>query len=319
MDLGERMSDLEQEQRRNFVGYGRHPPDPHWPSSARIAINFVMNYEEGSEFSFFDGDGTTEIGLTETLVSPVPTGTRDIAAESMFEYGSRIGFWRLMKVFRERDLPMTIFACALALERNPDASAAIVEAGHDICAHGWRWIEPFRLSLDEEREHIRLAIQSIQRTTGQRPLGWYCRYGPSVNTRRLLIESGGFLYDSDSYNDELPYWVTVGRAPHLILPYTLTANDTKFIRGALSTADDYFQFLRDSFDVLYEEGDDAPKMMSVGLHTRIVGHPGRVLGLKRFLDHVQSHDRVWICRRIDIAQHWRATFPFRYGAEHSAN
>ena len=208
---------------RDLVGYGPRPPDPRWPDGARLALNFVINYEEGSEPSIEDGDGLSEARLTETAQSPVPRGERDLAAESMFEYGSRVGFWRLKRLFDERELPFTLFACALALERNPAAAAVVREDGIDVCCHGWRWVEAFRLTEDEEREQIRRAVASLERTVGRRPEGWYCRYGPSINTRRLLVEEGGFLYDSDAYNDELPYWVEVSgpaasRRPVLACP-----------------------------------------------------------------------------------------------------
>lgn len=300
---------------RDLIGYGAHPPHPRWPGGARIAVNFVMNYEEGSEPSFMDNDGRSEVGLTEMAASPVPLGQRDLAAEGMFEYGVRVGFWRVMRLFAERGLPMTIFACALALERHPPAAAAIREAGHDICCHGWRWIEHFKLSREEEREHIRLAVESLTRTTGNRPLGWYCRYGPSVNTRALLAEEGGFLYDSDAYNDELPYWVLQDGKPVLVVPYSLVTNDAKFGRGPFSTADDYFTFLRDQFDMLYAEGATQPKMMSCGLHLRLIGHPARAVGLARFLDYIRGHEGVWVARRIEIAEHWRRTLPYSPGME----
>jgi allantoinase len=295
---------------RDFLGYGPTPPHPRWPGGARIALNFVMNYEEGSEYNIADGDGFSDSGLIEMASSPVPHGRRDLAAESMFEYGSRVGFWRLMRVFAERNLPMTIYACALALQRNPAAAAAIKTAGHDICCHGWRWIEHFKLTEAEEREHIRLAIDSLTRTMGERPLGWYCRYGSGVNTRRLLMEEGGFLYDSDAYNDELPYYVLAEGRPQLIIPYTLTNNDTKFAAGAFGTGEQFFTYLRESFDVLYEEGRVAPKMMNVGMHLRLLGHPGRVSGLMRFLDYVSSKPDVWVARRIEIARHWLEQHPF---------
>ena len=294
---------------RDFVGYGAHPPDPRWPGGTRIALNFVLNYEEGSEPTIADQDGFSEAGLTEVPGSPVPHGERDLAAESMFEYGSRVGFWRLQRLFSERRLPMTIYACALALERNPNAAAAIRAAGHDVCCHGWRWVEHFRLSEAEEREHIRRAVESLVRTIGTRPLGWYCRYGPSVNTRRLLMQEGGFLYDSDSYSDELPYYVLAEGRPQLVVPYTLTNNDTKWHNGSVATGEEFFVMLRESFDMLYEEGRTAPKMMSVGMHMRLLGHPGRASGLARFLDYVGSRPDVWICNRIDIARHWLAEHP----------
>lgn len=295
---------------RDLVGYGPTPPDPQWPGGKRLAVNFVLNYEEGSEYSVLLGDARTDGFLTEVTASPVPQGERDLAAESMFEYGSRVGFWRIMRLFAERNLPLTVFACALALEKNPLAAKAIVEAGHDMCCHGWRWIEHFRLDEATEREHIRKAIRSLKETLGQRPLGWYCRYGPSVNTRRLVVEEGGFLYDSDAYNDDLPYYLAVEGKPHLVVPYTLTNNDTKLASGVIGTGREFFEFLRDGFDMLYHESAKQPRMMSIGLHMRIVGHAARAQGLARFLDHVASHEDVWVCRRIEIARHWLATHPY---------
>ena len=295
---------------RDLIGYGPTPPDPQWPDGARLALNFVLNYEEGSEYSIGDNDGISDAGLVEMSGSPVMHGDRDLAAESMFEYGSRVGFWRLMRIFSERELPMTVYACALALERNPPAAAAIKAAGHDICCHGWRWVEHFKLTEDEERKHIQRAIESLKKTLGERPIGWYCRYGPSVNTRKLLMEEGGFLYDSDSYNDELPYYVTVDGKPQLVVPYTLTNNDLKWATGNLSSGEDFFRILKESFDVLYEEGAATPKMMNVGMHMRLLGHPGRASGLMRFLDYVKSKPDVWICKRIEIAQHWLKIHPF---------
>ena len=294
---------------RDFIGYGRTPPDPKWPNGARLAINFVMNYEEGSEPSVQDGEGHTELGLTEAHGLNQGVKGRDLAGESMFEYGSRVGFWRLLRLFQERGMPMTVFGCALALERNPEAAAAIRAAGYDVCCHGWRWIKHFELSEDEEREHIRLAVASLQKTVGERPLGWYCRYGPSVNTRRLVVEEGGFTYDSDSYADELPFWQTVEGKPHLVVPYSLTNNDGKYA-GWMGTSDQWFSFVRDAVDMLWREGAKAPKMMSIGLHMRLIGHPARAVGLERLLDHVAALDGVWVTRRIEIADHWRKVHPF---------
>jgi putative urate catabolism protein len=300
---------IPQSLQRDFVGYGPNPPAARWPGGARIALNFVMNYEEGSEYSMMDQDGFSDAGLTELPGSAVPRGERDLAAESMFEYGSRVGFWRLMRLFAERQLPMTVYACALALERNFAAAEAIKAAGHDICCHGWRWVEHFKLTEEEERAHIRLAVESLTRTMGARPLGWYCRYGPSVNTRRLLMADGGFLYDSDSYNDELPYYVLAEGRPQLVVPYTLTNNDVKWGTANFGTGEDFFVYLRESFDMLYDEGRVAPKMMSVGMHMRLLGHPGRASGLARFLDYVAGKPDVWVCRRIEIARHWLAEHP----------
>jgi allantoinase len=214
---------------RDMIGYGGNPPDPKWPNGARLALNFVMNFEEGSEPSFADGDGFTEASLTEA--GPQGLKGRDLAAESMFEYGSRVGFWRMHRQFQARNLPLTVFGCALALERNPPAAQAIRQADYDVCCHGWRWEKHYELEIDQERERIRKAVASLERTIGERPLGWYCRYGPSVNTRELVVAEGGFLYDSDCYNDELPYWVGVSGRPHLVVPYTMSVNDSKYARN----------------------------------------------------------------------------------------
>jgi allantoinase len=294
---------------RDLIGYADDPPDPQWPDGARIAVNFVINYEEGSEPSVQDGEGYTETGLTEGHGGNQGVQGRDLAGEGMFEYGSRVGFWRLTRLFQERNLPLTIFGCALALERNPKTAAAIRAAGYDVCSHGWRWVKHFLLSEAEEREHISKAVESIARTTGERPFGWYCRYGPSVNTRRLVAEEGGFLYDSDYYGDELPFWKTVDGKPHLVVPYSLTNNDGK-LTGWLGNADQWFAFVRDAFDMLYREGARQPKMMSVGLHQRLIGHPARAVGLERLLDHMLKHKNVWITRRLDIARHWREVHPY---------
>ena len=293
---------------RDLIGYADTPPDPQWPGDARIALNFVMNYEEGSEPSIGDGENFSERGLTEMAPDADMAG-RDYAAEGQFAYGSRVGFWRIMRLFAERNLPMTVFGCALALERNPRAAAAIVAAGHDVCCHGWRWIKHYTLNEATEREHIARAVASLRATMGDRPLGWYCRSAPSVNTRRLLVEEGGFLYDSDAYDDELPYWVSVDGKAHLVVPYTLTNNDTKFQNATIGTGQEFFEYLRVGFDFLYREGAQTPRMMSVGMHNRILGHAARAAGLEKFLDHVASHPRVWITRRLDIANHWRATHP----------
>ena len=287
---------------RDFIGYGATPPQPHWPGEARIALNFCINYEEGSEPSVPDGDAQTESGLTEGGAGGFDG--RDLAAESMFEYGSRVGFWRITRLLQERGMPATIFGCALALERNPDVCSAIRDLQYDVCAHGWRWERHQFLTEAEERERIRRTVESLTRSLGERPLGWYCRYGPGLNTRRLLQEEGGFLYDSDAYNDELPYWLPAADKPHLVVPYSLANTDAKFIRGGMSTGNQFFEYLRDSFDMLYREGKTAPKMMSVGLHLRVAGHPGRAAGLERFLDHVAQFEGVWVTRRVDIARHW---------------
>ncbi len=295
---------------RDLAGYGAHPPNAKWPGDARLAVQIVLNYEEGSEYSIPDGDGFSETYLTEVPGATLGAGRRDLIVESIYEYGSRAGFWRLMRLFSERALPVTIFGAALALERNPEAASAIREAGYDVCAHGWRWVGFHEMNEEQEREEMRRAIESIAQTTGERPYGWYCRYAPSENTRRLVVEEGGFLYDSDAYNDDLPYWDRVGSKAHLVIPYTLDANDMKFsVAPGFTSPSGYFEYLRDTFDVLYREGATHPKMMSVGLHCRLAGRPGRTAALERFLDYVLAHERVWIARRIDIARHWIANHP----------
>jgi len=295
---------------RDFVGYGAEPPHARWPGGARIAVNFVINFEEGSELSYPAGDGVTESGLTESAsIDPGMLGRRDLGAESMFEFGSRVGWWRLHRIFIQHGVPVTLFACAKALEANPPAAQAIAATDWDICGHGYRWIKHFELDEAEERRQIAAAVALIRATTGKPTLGWYCRYAPSENTRRIVAEQGGFLYDSDAYNDELPYWVRVGEKPHLVVPYTLSTNDVKFGRGVFGPGEDFFAYLRDAFDVLYEEGAERPRMMSVGLHMRLTGHPGRASALIRFIKYIQAKDGVWICRREDIARHWIAEHP----------
>jgi peptidoglycan/xylan/chitin deacetylase (PgdA/CDA1 family) len=261
-------------------------------------VNVVLNYEEGSEYSIEDGDGRSDATLTEVAQARVPQGLRDLGAESMFEYGSRVGFWRLYRLFHERGLPLTVFAAALALERNPAAARAIAETDWDVVCHGWRWVEQYLLDEATERQLI-----------GRAPDGWYCRYAPSPNTRRLVVEHGGFSYDSDAYNDELPYWVTVDGRAHLVIPYSLATNDAKLVGGPLVTGRAFGEFLIDSFEELLAESRHQPRMMSVGLHARIAGQPGRIGGLRAFLDHVQGRPGAWLCRRGDIAAHWRTHVP----------
>jgi len=295
--------------RRDFVGYGKNRPQADWPEGARLALQFVVNYEEGAEYAIPDGDPGSERGLLET-VSAVPDGVRDLAAESLYEYGARVGIWRLLELFESRSIPLTLFACATAVTRNPELAAHLRASAHEICCHGLRWERHWLLSEAEERDHIARAVALLEETTGRRPLGWYCRYGPSINTRRLLREEGGFLYDSDAYNDELPYWDTSGPGrPHLVIPYTHDVNDAKLINPiGLGSVSAYEEYLRNSFDVLYREGATSPRMMSVGLHARLA-RPGRLPALERFLDHVTRHEGVWIARRIDIARHWQARHP----------
>jgi peptidoglycan/xylan/chitin deacetylase (PgdA/CDA1 family)/alpha-ketoglutarate-dependent taurine dioxygenase len=302
---------------RDVIGYGGSPPDPRWPGGAKVALNFVINVEEGSEPSVGDGDGATTTGLVEPSSGRTALAVRDLGAESMFEYGSRIGFWRLVSLFEARSAPVTMFACALALERNPPMAAKIrslVERNlADICCHGWRWEEHYKLTAEEEEEHIRMAVTSLTETVGKPPAGWYCRYGPSLNTRRLLGEIGGFAYDSDSYNDELPYWTPVAdQPPRLVVPYSLTNNDGKFTAGGIGTSDHFVTFCRDALDQLREEAA-APggvgKMMSIGLHMRLMGHPARARAVARLLDYAQACPDVWLANREDIAAHWAANFP----------
>ena len=294
---------------RDMIGYGRTPPEASWPDRARIALQIVVNYEEGGENSILHGDAASEAYLSETVGAQPMVGVRNLNVESVYEFGSRAGVWRLLRLFERRKIPITVFGVGMALARNPEAVAAMVEAGHEIASHGWRWIDYHGMPEAEERDHIRQAIETIRRMTGSGPLGWYTGR-ISENTRRLVVEAGGILYDSDSYADELPYWVEVAGRPHLIVPYTLDANDFRFaMPQGFNSGDQFFTYLRDSFDVLYAEGETRPKMMSVGLHCRLAGRPGRLAALERFIDHVQSHDRVWICRRADIARHWQEKHP----------
>ncbi|HEU0224563.1 MAG TPA: allantoinase PuuE [Steroidobacteraceae bacterium] len=296
---------------RDMKGYGANPPDARWPGGARIALQFVLNYEEGGENCILHGDAASETFLSDIPGARACEGTRHMSMESLYEYGSRAGVWRLLRTFERRGLPLTVFAVGMALERNPDAAAAFRAAGHEIAAHGWRWIDYQFVDEAIEREHLARAVATIEKLTGERPLGWYTGRD-SPNTRRLVLEHGGFLYDADSYADDLPYWVTVSGRDHLVVPYTLDCNDMRFATPAgFASGEDFFAHLRDAFDQLYREGERAPKMMSVGLHCRLAGKPARAAALERFLDHVQRHDRVWVCRRVDIARHWIAEHPAR--------
>ena len=290
---------------RDMIGYGRQTPDPQWPGNARIAVQFVVNYEEGGENCILHGDKASEAFLSEIVGAPALEGVRHMNMESIYEYGSRAGFWRLHRLFTGRDIPVTVFGVAMALERNPDAVAGMLEADWEIASHGYRWIDYQYISEAEEREHLVHAIEIHTRVTGSRPLGWYTGR-TSPDTRQLVLEDGGFLYDTDSYADDLPYWVEgLNDKPHLVIPYTLDANDMRFATNqGFNSGDQFFTYLKDTFDTLYAEGETAPKMMSVGLHCRLAGRPGRAAALARFLDYVQSQDRVWICRRLDIARHW---------------
>jgi len=299
---------------RDMVGYGRTPPDPQWPGKARIAVQFVLNYEEGGENCILHGDAASEAFLSEITTAQPIQGARNMNMESIYEYGSRVGVWRLMRLFEERGLPFTSFAVGMAIERYPELAQAMIEAGHEIASHGYRWIDYQHVDIAREREDLQRAISVHTAVTGSRPLGWYLgRCSP--NTRQLVAEEGGVSYDADSYADELPFWDRTHAAgrdgrPQLIVPYTLDANDMRFATpGGFSTGEHFFDYLRDSFDMLYAEGEHAPRMLSIGLHCRLAGRPGRAASLARFLDHIQQHDRVWICRRIDIARHWHEHHP----------
>jgi putative urate catabolism protein len=294
---------------RDLHGYGRNPPDPRWPNSGRIAVQFVLNYEEGGERSVLHGDHASEAFLSDVLGAQPWPNQRHMNVESMYEYGARAGFWRLWRLFVERHMPVTVFAVATALARNPEAVAAMREARWEIASHGLKWIDYKDVSEAEERAHMQEAVRIHREVTGERPLGWYTGRS-SANTLKLVLDDGGFLYSSDSYADDLPYWVMGDKGPHLIVPYTLDANDMRFINAqGFGSGEQFFTYLRDTFDVLYEEGASAPKMMSVGLHCRLVGRPGRTAALIRFLDYVAQHDRVWVATRRDIARHWYRAHP----------
>jgi putative urate catabolism protein len=291
---------------RDLCGYGRNPPNPRWPGEARVAVQFVVNLEEGGENNILHGDPASEAFLSDVLGAQPWPGQRHANIESMFEYGSRAGFWRLWRIFGERKLPATVFGVATALQRNPEVVAAMKEADWDIASHGLKWVEHKNMSEAEERGEIAKAIRVHTEVTGARPLGWYTGR-TSINTVRLVMEAGGFLYSCDSYADDLPYWIKGPKAPHLIIPYSLDANDMRFVNAqGFGSGDQFFTYLKDSFDVLYAEGETSPKMMSVGLHCRIAGRPGRAASLMRFLDYIISHDRIWVPTRLQIAQHWHA-------------
>lgn len=294
---------------RDLIGYADKPPTLRWPGGAGLAVNFVLNYEEGSEYAVGEGDGRSETALTEVSAARVPVGDRDLASESMYEYGSRVGFWRLHRLFTSRNVPLTVFAAAQALERNPPVATAIGAAGWDVVAHGWRWVEHYRLDEAAERQHIADAHASIARMVGKPPEGWYCRYAPSLNTRRLVAEHGGYSYDSDAYNDDVPYWTEAAGKPHLVVPYSLVTNDAKFFAGGLVSGGDFAASLIEAFEVLRAESKSMARMMSVGMHPRIIGQPGRVHALELFLDHIAGKSDVWICRRNDLAAHWRSQMP----------
>jgi allantoinase len=300
---------------RDLIGYGKHPPHADWPGKARIAVQFVLNYEEGGESNILHGDSGSEQFLSE-IVGAQSYEARHMSMESIYEYGSRAGVWRILKEFERRSLPLTVFGIAMALQRHPDLTRTFVDLGHEIACHGLRWIHYQHIDEATERDHMQKAVEIIRQLTGEIPLGWYTGRD-SPNTRRLVVDNGNFLYDSDYYGDDLPFWTEVidsngKNKPQLVVPYTLDTNDMRFATPqGFNSGEQFYQYLRDSFDVLYAEGESAPKMLSIGLHCRLAGRPGRFSALQRFLDHIQSHELVWICRRIDIARHWIDRHPYQ--------
>ncbi|MDZ7839349.1 MAG: allantoinase PuuE [Gammaproteobacteria bacterium] len=298
---------------RDLIGYGGNPPHPRWPGGARLALQFVINYEEGGERCLLHGDGESESFLSEIIGAAPLRGARHMNIESIYEYGSRVGFWRLHRMFVDREIPVTVFGVAMALDRNPRAVEAMHKAGWEIATHGYRWIDYQDVPESVEWDHLQQAIQVHARITGEAPRGWYLgRCSP--NTHRLVSENGSFTYNSDTYADELPYWDTFHTNPQLMIPYTADVNDMRFATAqGFNSGDQFYSYLKDSFDVLYAEGETAPGMMSVGLHCRLAGRPGRAAALARFLDYVRQHDEVWLCRRIEIAEHWRAHHPLEAG------
>ena len=300
---------------RDLIGYGKNPPHANWPGRARIAVQFVLNYEEGGENCVLHGDPGSEQFLSE-LFNAASYPERHLSMEGIYEYGSRVGVWRFLREFERRGLPLTVFGVSMALERHPELTAAFKELGHEIACHGWRWIHYQHTPEELEREHMKIGMEIIERLTGARALGWYTGRD-SPNTRRLVADYGGFLYDSDYYGDDLPFWTEVQKSngdsvPHLVVPYTLDTNDMRFaLPQGFSHGDEFFEYLRDAFDVMYAEGEERPAMMSIGMHCRLLGRPGRFKALQRFLDHIEKHDRVWVCRRVDIARHWIEHHPFQ--------
>ncbi|MGJ8522498.1 hypothetical protein R84981_001186 [Carnimonas sp. R-84981] len=302
---------------RDMRGYAGHPPHAQWPNNAKIAVQFVVNVEEGSENNVLHGDAGSETFLSD-IIGAESYQDRHMSMESLYEYGSRVGFFRIIREFEKRQLPLSAFTVAMALERCPEIAQALMERGDEIVSHGYRWLHYQHVAPHVEQQHMEQALRIFKEITGSTPLGWYTGRD-SPNTRRLVVENGGFLYDSDYYGDDLPLWTKVevsdgSKVPHLVVPYTLDVNDMKFASpGGFNCGDQFFSYLRDAFDVLYAEGEEAPKMMSIGLHPRLIGRPGRFRALQRFLDHIEAHDRVWVCKRVDIARHWIEHHPFTHG------
>ena len=295
--------------KRNFIGYGNNPPDPKWPDKSRIAINFVINVEEGSEYSPLYGNENSESGLSEVPGGRHKKNQRDLGIESIYEYGARSGFWRIVNIFDNNKIPVTYFVCAEALEKNPKITEYIKKSKNDVCGHGYRWTEHFKMSKIVEKKNIHNAFNLIVKLTKKQPRGWYCRYAPSEHTRELLIEHGKFIYDSDAYNDDLPYWVKIKNKKHLVIPYALDTNDVHFkLPSGFSGANQFSEYICDTFDYLYREGKHTPKMFSIGLHPRLIGRPGRAIALKKIIKHIKSFNKVWFCNREDIALHWIKNF-----------
>jgi putative urate catabolism protein len=294
---------------RDLAGYGANPPAARWPGDARLALQIVLNYEEGGENCILHGDAAAEAFLSEIVGAQAREGVRHMSMESIYEYGSRVGVWRLERLMRQHQVPLTVFAIGMAVERNPEPVLALYEAGHEICSHGYRWIDYQYVDESTERAHMEKAIRAIEHATGERPVGWYTGR-TSPNTRKLVIEEGGFLYDADDYNDDLPWWDMRYGRPHLVIPYTLDVNDMRFATPqGFNSGEQFYQYLKDSFDVLYTESERTPRMMSVGLHCRLAGRPGRFAALERFIRYARTFDDVWWCRRVDIAKHWRQNHP----------
>ena len=294
---------------RDFIGYGKQTPNPKWPNKSKLAINFIINVEEGSEYSPLLGDKKSETGLSEVPGGRHAINQRDLGIESIYEYGSRVGFWRLTKLLDKNLIPHTFFVCALTLLQNKEICNFIKNSLNDICCHGYRWEEHYKLKKHDEQKQIKNAFDLILQLTGKRAKGWYCRYAPSENTRTLLVKNGNFLYDSDAYNDDLPYWVSVDNTKHLVIPYALDTNDVHFkLPSGFSGSNQFYEYICDSINYLYKEGSHKPKMLNIGLHPRLIGRPGRMIAIEKIIKHIKKLDKVWLCNREQIANHWIKNF-----------
>ena len=294
---------------RDFIGYGRESFDPKWPKKSRLAINFIINVEEGSEYSPLMGDPKSESGLSEVPGGRHKINQRDLAIESIYEYGSRVGFWRLTTLLEKYKMPHTFFVCALTLLQNKEISSFIKKSTNDICCHGYRWEEHYRMNKNKERAQIKKAYDLILKLTNKQSKGWYCRYAPSDNTRNLLIENGNFLYDSDSYNDDLPYWIKKNKKKHLVIPYALDSNDVHFkLASGFSGSTQFYEYICDSINYLYKEGLHKPKLLNIGLHPRLIGRPGRIVAIEKIIKHIRTLNKTWVCKREEIASHWYKNF-----------